>query len=468
MSPQLLEGFDMFSNHRPTNSDRCIGTLKRRSFLKAGAATLGGLTLPQLLRLQSAVGESASSLPQNKSMIVLWLWGGPSHMETFDLKPEAPIEYRGEFFPIDTNVPGIQISEHLPRLAKLADKFSLLRSLSHDSPGHVNSTHTLVTAYPGNLVETPPYAPEHPDMWSVISHFKGPVQNGVPAHVSLPRVRYPGAAYLGGGLDPFTMTSDPNEKNFKVQNVKFDSITADRALNRISLKEEFDRLRRDIDTGSSMETMDQFERKALAMLTSGRAEKAFKIDEESDEVRDRYGRHTVGQRCLLARRLVEAGVRLVTIDFPYVPGQKARSWDDHASVWNIFEEMKQRLPVLDQVSSALISDLYERGLQDDVLFLVMGEMSHTPRLSNFKGQPGREHWGKTMSLLLSGGGLNMGQVVGSTNKKGDEVTSDPCTPNDFLATMYRAMGVPFETHVTDFAGRPTPLVPAGTPIAQLF
>ncbi|MCA9041222.1 MAG: DUF1501 domain-containing protein, partial [Planctomycetaceae bacterium] len=331
----------------------CEGTWKRRSFLKAGAATLGGLTLPQLLRLQNAQADSAleKSLPDNKSMIVLWLWGGPSHMETFDLKPEAPIEYRGEFFPIDTNVPGIQISEHLPKLAQLADKFSLIRSLSHDSPGHVNSTHTLVTAYPGNLLEAPPFRPDHPDLWSVLSHFKGPVHEGLPAHVALPYMRYNGSAYLGGGLDPFKMNSDPNSDKFKVQNVKFEAITADRAQERLSLKAQFDQLRRDIDTSDSMATMDQFDQKAMAMLTSGRAEEAFKIENESDEIRDRYGRHTIGQRCLLARRLVEAGVRLVTIDFPHVPGQKAFSWDDHASVWNIFEEMKHRLPVLDQVCS---------------------------------------------------------------------------------------------------------------------
>ncbi|MEZ6044403.1 MAG: DUF1501 domain-containing protein [Planctomycetaceae bacterium] len=388
----------------------CPGTFKRRHFLKAGAATLGGLTLPQLLRLQETLAANSIDVSKNKSMIVLWLWGGPSHMETFDLKPEAPIEYRGEFFPIDTNVPGIQISEHLPKLARLADKYSLIRSLSHDSPGHVNSTHTLMTAYPGNLVEAPPFRPDHPDLWSVISHFKGPVHEGVPTHVALPFMRYNGSAYLGGGLDPFIMKSDPNATEFKVPNVKFERITPGRAKERLALKAQFDQLRRDIDTGESMANMDRYEQKAMSMLTSGRAEKAFKIEEESDEIRDRYGRHTLGQRCLLARRLVEAGVRLVTVDFATVPGQKAFSWDDHASVWNIFEEMKYRLPVLDQICSAMITDLVERGLHDDVLFVVMGEMSHTPRLSNFQGQPGREHWGKTMSLLLSGGGLNMGRL----------------------------------------------------------
>lgn len=460
----------MFSGKQPEKkqTSRCVGTLKRRSFLKSGASILGGLTLADYLRLENSPVQAALGSSSSKSMIVLWLWGGPSHMETFDLKPEAPIEYRGEFFPIETNVPGMEISEYLPKLSQVADKFSLIRSISHNSPGHVNSTHTMLTGYPGNLVETPPFRPDHPDVWSVGSHFLGPRVSGLPAHVVLPRMRYQGSAYLGGGLDPFAVNSDPNSSGFQVQNVKLENLSRQRVNDRLSLKSEFDQLRRDIDESRLMDSMDQFEQKAVSMLTSGHAEHAFKIDEESDETRDLFGRHTVGQRLLLARRLVEAGVRLVSIDFPYVPGQKAKSWDDHASVWNIFTEMKHRLPVLDQVCSAMITDLHQRGLQEDVLFLVMGEMSHTPKLSNFKGQPGREHWGRTMSLLLSGGGLNMGQVVGATNKRGDEVQERLCKPNDFLATVYKYLGVPYEQTVTDFQGRPNFLIPDGEPISELF
>ena len=443
--------------------------LGRRAFLHAGAG-IGGLALSDLLRAKAVAsnGNNGDALPRSdKSMIVLWLWGGPSHLETFDLKPDAPSEYRGEFRPIQTNVPGIEISEHLPRIAAMADKFSLLRSLSHDSPGHVNSTHTLVTGYPGDLIETPPYQPKHPNAWSVISKFLGERRPGLPAHVAN-HVRYDGSAYLGGGLEPFLVQGDPNSPKFQVPNLDVNSISRDRFSHRMNLLAGFDHLRREIDTTGLMSVMDKFDSQAAGMLTGGAAKKAFDLNSEAPGVRDRYGRHSIGQHCLLARRLVEAGVRLVTIDFPNVPGQKAGSWDDHASVWNIFEEMKIRLPVLDQVVSTLIQDLHERGLSNDVLLLVMGEMSHTPRLSDFQGQPGRDHWGRAMSVFLSGGGLRMGQVVGSTNAKGEEPQTRPLAPNDFLATIYKTLGVPVDAQVNDLRGRPTPIVPNGRPIDELF
>ena len=442
---------------------RCPGTLPRRSFLRTSAV---GLTLADLLRGQAANASPASPL-SNKSLIVLWLWGGPSHLETFDMKPEAPQEYRGEFRPIKTPVPGLEITEHLPLLAARADRFSLIRSLSHDSPGHVNSTHTLVTAYPGELNEQPPYAPKHPNAWSVMTKLLGQRRPDMPAHVAN-HVRYDGAAYLGSSLQPFLVTADPNNPNFRVPNVGIEKIAADRFQSRADLLSQLDQFRRDLDTGRHMLTGDRFNQSAINMLTSDAALKAFDISQESEETRNRYGRNSIGQRCLLARRLVEAGVRLVTIDFPYVDGQKARSWDDHASVWNIFTEMKARLPVLDQVVSAMMDDIYSRGLEKDVMLLVMGEMSHTPRLSNFDGQPGRDHWGKAMSVFLSGGGLNMGQVIGSTNSKGEEPQSDLVTPNDFLATLYHSMGVPLDTQFHDQSGRPTAIVPNGAPIKGLF
>lgn len=445
-------------------SQHCAGTLARRAFVRSGLVGLGGLALSDLLRLEATAAEAPR---RRKSIIVLWLWGGPSHMETFDLKPDAPSEYRGDFNPIDTPVPGVRISEHLPRLAKQARRFALIRSMHHDSPGHVNSTHTVLSAYPGDLQETPPYAPKVPDAWSIINRTRGDWSEGVPPYVALPRIRYNGGAYLGSGFDPLIVTQDPNASGFRVPDMSVPAASTDRYLRRAALLGRFDHMRRTVDESAEVTSLDRFQQRALGILTSNATGKAFDINAEPAAVRDRYGRHDVGQRCLLARRLVEAGSRIVTIDFPCVAGQKAFSWDDHASVWNIFEQMKIRLPVLDQVVSALIQDLYERGLQEDVLLVVMGEMGRTPKLSNHQGQPGREHWGKAMSVLLAGGGMPMGQVVGETNDRGEEPAQDPVTPNDFQATLYRYFGIPLDTHFTDRTGRPIPILPEGRPIRRL-
>jgi hypothetical protein len=442
---------------------RCSGTLHRRSFIHAGLSAFGGLTLADLFRLNARAAPASST----KSMIVLWLWGGPSHMETFDLKPDAPAEYRGEFRPIRTRVPGVLISEHLPRLAKCADKFALIRSLSHGSNGHVNSTHTILTGHPGEELETPPFKPKYPDCFAVTTKALGQRDSGLPPFVALPSQRYQGAAYLGSSLDPFNVSADPNQEGFHVPALSVSDVERPRLQERLTLVEQFDAARRETDRLRAVEGLDAYRQKAASVLLGDGARRAFDIRQEPAKVRDRYGRHIVGQRCLLARRLVEAGVRLVTIDFPCVPGQKAFSWDDHASVWNIFEQMKIRLPVLDQVTSALIEDLHARGLDRDVLLVVMGEMSHTPKLSNHEGQPGREHWGRSMSLLMAGGGMKMGQAIGSTSRKGDEPRDRPLSPGDLLATWYRYLGVPLDTHYTDATGRPIPILPEGHPIDEL-
>lgn len=445
----------------------CPGTLPRRALLRFGLTGLSTLGLSDLLRLQqaAAAADGTKSGNANKSMIVIWLWGGASHMETFDLKPHAPVEYRGEFRPIATSMPGIEICEHLPKIARLADKFSLVRSLHHDSPGHVNSTHTLMTGRPGEVIETPPFKPKYPDFWAVANKVAGSRRPGAPVHVALPRLLYNGSAYLDGGHDPLLVSGDPNAATFQVPNLTMPLTRRPQFVERRSLKERFDQLRRGIDSAAA-ETMDAFDQQAAALLSSNATARAFDIGKEDPRTRDRYGRNVIGQRTLLARRLVEAGVRLVTVDFPCVPGQKAFSWDDHASVWNIFEQMKIRLPVLDQLLSALIADLDQRGMLRDTMVVVMGEMSHTPKLSNFNGQPGREHWSRSMTAFLAGG-PKMGQVIGSTNSKGDEPATRPVSPADLLATWYHHLGVPLDLSFTDRAGRPVPLLPGGAPIAEL-
>jgi hypothetical protein len=290
---------------------------------------------------------------------------------------------------------------------------------------------------------------------------------GVPFHIAMPSLRYNGAAYLGGGLEPLNVAADPAADGFRVPGLSVPAGRREQFGERLGLLERFDRTRRDLDTSGVMASLDQFNGRAVALLTSADAARAFELKREDPRTRDRYGRYLVGQRLLLARRLVEAGVRLVTVDFPSVPGQKAFSWDDHASVWNIFEQMKIRLPVLDGVVSALLEDLHDRGLDREVLVLVMGEMSHTPKLSNFQGQPGREHWSRAMSVLLAGGGLPMGQVIGATNHKGEEPSARPVAPEDLLATLYHYLGVPGGTSFVDGTGRPVPLLPGGTPLREL-
>lgn len=450
------------SRHSPTQV-RCEGTLGRRAFVRSGVAGVAGLSLADLLRAEADAGSSVTS---PKSIIVVWLWGGASHLETFDLKPDAPSEYRGEFQPIATNVPGIEISEHLPLLAGQADKFSLVRSLHHDMPGHVSATHRLLTGYPGEIAETN-FKPRYPFVWSVANKVLGPRRLGLPGYVGLPSIRYDGSAHLGSRFDAMMIGGDPNSPNFQPPSLAVSTADRSRLSERSGLIQQFDAFRRSAETSGMMSSLDAFQQQALDILTSDAARRAFDIHSEDPKVRDRYGRHEIGQRCLLARRLVEAGTRVVSIDFPCVPGQKAFSWDDHASVWNIFEQMKIRLPVLDQVVSALIEDLHARGMHD-TLVLVTGEMSHTPKLGVVNGSPGREHWSQAMSLLLAGGGLKMGQVVGETNSKGEEPKRRPVTPGDFLATLYQNFGIPLDTHFTDQSGRPVPLLPNGQPIDELL
>lgn len=428
----------------------CDG-VNRRTFLKVGSLTLGGLSLPWLLRqrAQAATGEKS-----RKSVILVWLAGGPSHIDMYDLKPNAPVEFRGEFKPIATNVPGIQISEHLPLQARIMDKLAIVRSAHHTNAGHGMGAQWMLTGYQPTIEVNDNIFPA---TGSVVAKMRGPNAPGLPAYVNLPRVLSLGkAAYLGASYNPFAPDNDPNSNNFQVRNLKLPgAIDASRLGRRRELLGELDKIRRDIDTRGDLEGLDTFYREGLEMVTSTKAQEAFDIQREPLPLREQYGRHDLGQCCLLARRLVEAGVTFVTI-------QAGGGWDTHN---DNFKELKNKLlPKYDQAVKALVSDLHDRGMQDDVLVMSMGEFGRTPRVN---GTAGRDHWPGAMSILYAGGGLKMGQVIGTTNATAEYPTSKPATPGCVLSTMYHTLGIDTKHAFYDQAQRPLPILNEGEPIEDL-
>src|SRR6185437_1718438 len=371
----------------------------RRSFLQVGALAVGGLTLPNLLRLRAAQPAAAR---RKKSVILIWQAGGPSHIDMYDLKPNAPAEVRGEFKPISTNVPGIQIGEHLPQQAKIFDKLSVVRSAFHTNAGHGMGSQWMQTGYQATIEVNDNI---YPSTGSVVAKMNGPNDPGLPAYVNVPRqVSFGKAAYLGASYNPFSPDSNPNDANFQVRNLKLPGrVNADRLERRKQLIHDLDTIRRDIDTKGDLDGLDTFYRDGLEMVTNAKAQNAFDVNKEPVRLRDRYGRNDLGQSCLLARRLVEAGVTFVTV-------QAGGGWDTHG---NNFTELKRRLlPQFDLAVAALVDDLHDRGLSDDVLVMATGEFGRTPKINK---DAGRDHWPGAMSVLYAGGGLKMGQMIGTTN-----------------------------------------------------
>jgi hypothetical protein len=430
----------------------CDG-VSRRTFLKVGALAVGGLSLPGLLR-QRAAAAPGTSTPRN-SVILIWLAGGPSHIDMYDLKPQAPAEFRGEFKPIATNVPGIRIGEHLPRQARVMDKLAVVRSAYHTNAGHGMGSQWMLTGYQPTIEVNDNI---YPSTGSVVAKMRGPNEPGLPAYVNLPRVLSLGkAAYLGASYNPFAPDSDPNSPNFQVRNLKLPgAVDARRLGRRRELLRDLDNIRRDIDGRGDIEGLDTFYREGLEMVTDTKAQRAFDVQREPDRLRERYGRHDLGQCCLLARRLVEAGVTYVTV-------QAGGGWDTHA---DNFKQLKNNLlPKYDQALAALVGDLCDRGLDKDVLVMAMGEFGRTPRIN---GGAGRDHWPGAMSIVYAGGGLKMGQVIGTTNATAEHPTSKPATPGCVLATMYHVLGIDYKHAFYDQAQRPLPILNEGEPIAELI
>ena len=447
----------------------------RREFLRLGLSGLASLSLPQLYRLRQTAGEEAGAPGNSKrtALIVVFLHGGASHLETWDPKPDAPLEYRGPFQTIATKTPGLRFCELLPKQAAVSDHFTVLRSLVHSGFCHGIGQQQMFTGH--EVREFRPQS-EHPECLAITGRLRESKGRLLPGYVGAPPIPYLGAAYLGPACEPFAVLGDPNSPEFRVPNIGGpDQTGLERIRQRMGLREQLDRLTKGADARGNLETGDQFEKLAWNMLASPAARSAFDLTQEAPEIRDRYGRNTWGQQCLLARRLVEAGVELVTTTLAGPLCGRVQNWDDHAVNHHIFDAMKMRAPHFDQAVAALISEIYERGLDQRVMVIVTGEFGRTPKISyaadSSSGimQPGRDHWPRATSLLFAGGGIQGGEVIGATDRRGEDVTERRVGVHDFLATVYRHLGVdPRGVQFQDFAGRPIPILSEGTPIPELL
>ena len=446
-------------------------SLPRREFLRAGTLALGGLTLPELLRGRAIAGTTGTET----SVILFWMWGGPSQLETYDMKPDAPSEYRGPLDPIKTNVPGMEICEYMPGQSKIADKFSIIRSLHHTMSAHNDGSIEVLTGKTPTVPDPTSQAhSEHPDFGMVVSHMRGIHREGLPQYVGAQKSPFmTTAGYLGAAHTAFE-TGDPSKTDFQLKNLTLATgLDSGRLDDRRDLLSQFDQFRRRLDRKA--DAIDDFNRIAFTILTGTTVANAFDLGQEDNKLRDRYGRHRWGQSCLLARRLAEAGVAVINIDAT-APNDTTKhfSWDDHASAFHLDYAQQERLPQMDQGLTALITDLHDRGLDKNVLVIACGEFGRTPRITyapkNFSNQPGvgRDHWPNAYSALIAGGGLRMGQVVGATNSKAEYPTQDPLTPQDLLATVYRHLGINYRHEIMDFSGRPVPILPHGKPIEALI
>lgn len=438
--------------------------MSRRAFVRAGALGVGGLSLADLLKLRAE--GAATGAARDTSVILLWLSGGPGHMETWDPKPDAPKEYRGPFGAIGTNVAGVQFGELMPEQAKLMDKLTVLRTVKHGTGDHTKGNHWMLTGYEGPAFNAPDNRQQRrPSLGSATARLRGPVQAGMPAYAAVPHLRggtdnlFHYSAYLGGGFDPFNVNSDPNEAKFAVRNLTLPGdLPLERVADRRALMASLDQVRKVAEP--KMQDLDQHQQAAFDLLTGSQARKAFDIASEPAELRDRYGRHTFGQSALLARRLVEHGVTFVTVNC--VP------WDHHGSPgqYKTEEGAKLLIPPLDRAIAALVTDLIDRGMYEKTLVVAMGEFGRTPRMN---ASAGRDHWGNTFSVLMGCGGMKMGQVIGRSSARGEQVVERPIDPQDVAATVYRHLGIdPQAASFPDHQGRPLALLDRGEPIRELF
>lgn len=431
----------------PGASATCDG-VSRRNFLRVGGLGFLGLSLPELLQMEQAAAGQGSAAKRPRSCILVWLGGGPSHLDTFDPKPEAPAEYRGEFKAIGTKA-GFQLCEHLPRLAQVSEKFSLIRSVSHGIGAHELGSHLMLTGYRQFA------GVEYPGYGSVAAKVFG--WNGnVPPYVAIPQVIQDGGpGYLGAEGSAFN-AGDTGNPGYRVPNITVGGgVTEARLDRRRAFLKEADLLPKTERADDPVAGMHRFYEKAYDVIASPQAKKAFDLAKEDPKLRDGYGRHSLGQGLLLARRLIESGVRFVTVS--------RGGWDNHGQIFNNLKG--GNLPQLDQGLSALLRDLDSRGMLADTLVLCMGEFGRTPRL-NMTG--GRDHWPKVQTVLLAGGGVKGGMVVGKSDAKAEEPSERPVTPEDVAFTLFHSLGIPPETHFTTPTGRPMKVAANGSVVKELL
>src|SRR5688572_12020653 len=430
-----------------TGSTRNCEGVNRREFLRVGALTAFGLSLPGILR-HEAHASAAARKPI--SAILLWMNGGPSQLDTFDPKPDAPAEIRGEFGSIPTRIPGLRVTEHFPRLAACVDRYSVLRSVTSPDNGHETATHYLLTGYKF----TP--AIEYPSYGSVVQRELSSGSE-MPGYVLLGGYPfgYGGAGYMGGTYNPFTIEGNPANDGFRVRDVSLrGGVPLERVRRRRTLLHALDGFQREVET-SEVRAMDSFQEKAYALVTSPRAKEAFDLSRESPVLRERYGNTNFGQSCLLSRRLIEAGVRFVTVN--------AGGWDTHQ---DNFSSLKgARLPEVDLGYSALLEDLHARGLLESTLVIWMGEFGRTPKVNP---SAGRDHWAPAMTVCMGGGGLRTGIVVGETNERAEEPKTRPIRVEDIAATIYHAFGIDASKEYMTPQNRPVRINYDGEPVRELL
>lgn len=441
----------------------CNG-VSRRDCLQLGLGTLMGGGLITALRARGFAAETISKPDAKaKACILIWMDGGPTHFETFDPKPDAPEEYRGEFKAIPTAVSGVRFSEHMTKLAKCLDKYAMIRSIRHDQANHGAGNHYMMTGAPPRIpVGCGAFVSFHPSMGSVVASEKPP-HAGLPAYFSMPSMsRSGGPNFLGAKYAPFIVGGDPNSNGFRVRDVVIpDGLSGERFQDRTVVRSEVDNLKRFMDkaAGDPALALDDHYKQAYDLVNSKEAQAAFDVGREPVKLRDHYVRNGFGQRLLLARRLVEAGVPFVTV---YDGG-----WDHHA---DLFPSLRKRLPEWDQSVAALIGDLDGRGMLKETLVIALGEFGRTPQITTLTGSktPGRDHWANAMSVLFAGGGTPGGTVVGATDKKGFSAVERVLSPENFVSTVYAKLGIDPGKILYMPNGRPTHLVSEPTPIKELM